>query len=102
MEEPLRVIREISAFLRSDLGDAEVATIAAESSFERMKTNPQTNYEWLSRQGWMDISVSKYMRKGTSNAALNFFGNNADLFEHVVHMSYHTLQQQLTFGIEDI
>ena len=59
-----RVIKEIASFLGKDITDEEAGRLATESSFETMKKNPQTNYEWFDKEGLMDTKISKYMRKG--------------------------------------
>ena len=64
IQDPHRVIREIASYLGKEFSDDEVAQLASASSFYSMKRNPNTNYEWLGKEGILDQNVSKYMRKG--------------------------------------
>ncbi|XP_014680042.1 PREDICTED: sulfotransferase family cytosolic 1B member 1-like [Priapulus caudatus] len=57
-------VRCIAEFLGKQLSDDQVSAIVAETNFERMRTNPLTNWNFLTKNGLRDPNAAPIMRKG--------------------------------------
>ncbi|XP_014679385.1 PREDICTED: sulfotransferase 1A1-like, partial [Priapulus caudatus] len=60
-KDPNASIRKIAEYLGKELTEDQVDLIAEATSFKKMKTNPNTNYDWLPEN---DVpETHKFMRK---------------------------------------
>ena len=58
------VVRQVAAFLGKALSEEDVARIVEETSFQRMKENPNVNRQDLADAGIFDFKKSTFVRKG--------------------------------------
>ena len=56
-------IVRIASFIGKDLTGEEVDTVIEKSSFSSMKNNPNTNYQWVPKEG-MHPEATPFIRKG--------------------------------------
>ncbi|XP_014671593.1 PREDICTED: estrogen sulfotransferase-like [Priapulus caudatus] len=75
-------VRRIAEFLGKQLSDDQVSAIVAETNFERMRTNPLTNWNFtnrsrtagpLTKNGLRDPNAAPIMRKGKVGDWKNYF-----------------------------
>ena len=67
-------------------------------SFEKMKNNPKTNYNWYKEYG-LFIKEGSFFRKGKSGDWLNYFtGKTSKIFDEVIEKNLNT-KLELDYGI---
>lgn len=64
IEDPAREVLKVVKFLGISLTDEDVEDIVESTSFESMKSNPNTNYSQWDTFGIRDRNESSFMRKG--------------------------------------
>ncbi|CAH1786574.1 unnamed protein product, partial [Owenia fusiformis] len=72
-KNPFKSVKDVATFLNVELDENTVAKIATESSFDKMKANPNTNFRF---EEWFDLSKSEFMRKGKVGDWKNYFTVN--------------------------
>ncbi|XP_014674590.1 PREDICTED: estrogen sulfotransferase, isoform 1-like [Priapulus caudatus] len=73
-------VRRIADFLDKQLSDEQVATIVNETGFDRMRTNPLTNWEFLTETGLRDAAAPPLVRKGKVGDWRNHFDDEMSDF----------------------
>ena len=64
-KNPEKVIEEIANFLKVPLTDERKLAVAAETTFDAMKSNNSTNYKHWDKYGLRNPGECDFMRKGT-------------------------------------
>ncbi|CAL4160489.1 unnamed protein product, partial [Meganyctiphanes norvegica] len=78
--KPTDVIREIAEFLGLSVTEEDIRLVAYSTSFNKMASNPSTNYEHWKDIGFIDKDRGAFMRKGKIGDWKNHFSDR-DLIE---------------------